>query len=73
METCLECTELLESFVRPVTTESLGAPIFPEQPYENKDGSHIDFTIDMLYDKRGDNVISGPFASLEEGINVITV
>ena len=64
---------LLENNVHPVTTASLGMPIFTEQPYENKDGSSIDFTIDMLYNKRSDSTIAGPFATLKEGINVLTV
>lgn len=47
---------------RPVTRESLGTPRMVEQPYENADGTPIDFTKDFFCDTRKDGVIPGPFA-----------
>jgi len=56
-----------------VTSERLGAPIFTEEKYENSDGTPIDFTIDILGNKRDENVIAGPFATLCEGENKFVV
>ena len=56
-----------------VTTERLGMPRITEQPYENADGSPIDFTRDYLGNHRTGNVIPGPFAALQPGENTFTV
>ena len=58
---------------QPVTTERLGTPRITEEPYENPDGSPIDFTVDFLKDSRNRDVIPGPFASLTHGKQTITV
>lgn len=57
----------------PVTTERLGTPRVTEEPYENADGTPIDFTKDMLGDHRTDRIVPGPFASLTAGEQKITV
>lgn len=57
----------------PVTTQRLGMPRITEQPYENPDGSPIDFTADYLGRPCGDRVIPGPFADLRPGVQRITV
>ena len=58
----------------PITTEFLGTPRVTEEPYENADGTPIDFTIDMLGNKRADgNVAIGPFAKLSAGENKFVV
>ena len=36
-----------------------------EEPYENPDGTPIDFTIDMNGEKREETVVPGPFAKLQ--------
>ena len=55
-----------------VTSDMLGTPVFSEERYENPDGSDIDFTIDILGEKRK-TVIPGPIARLECGEQRITV
>ena len=56
-----------------ITEERLGSPIFTEQPYENPDGTPIDFTEDFSECHRNDSVIPGPFASLSPGNHEICV
>lgn len=56
-----------------VTTERLGTPVFTEEPYENPDGTPIDFSIDFHRAHRGENIIPGPFSKLAVGENKITV
>lgn len=56
----------------PITTEKLGMPVFSEERYENPDGSEVDFTIDILGNKRK-RVIPGPVATLEDREQRITV
>ena len=51
---------------QPVTTQRLGTPRITEQPFENPDGTPIDFTIDILGKKREETVVPGPFAKLKE-------
>ena len=55
-----------------VTSDMLGTPVFSEERYENPDGSDIDFTIDILGEKRK-TVIPGPIARLKCGEQRITV
>lgn len=50
-----------------VTTERLGTPRITEEPYENPDGTPIDFAKDFFGTQRGDRILPGPFASLAEG------
>ncbi len=57
----------------PVTTERLGTPRVTEQPYENPDGTPIDFASDLLGEARGDAVKPGPFATLTAGETTIPV
>ncbi|MBE6548845.1 MAG: DUF1565 domain-containing protein [Ruminococcaceae bacterium] len=57
----------------PVTTERLGTPRVTEEPYENADGTPIDFTVDYLGNIRTQDVIPGPFATLCEGENKFVV
>lgn len=64
---------LTATTVEPVTTARLGAPVYTEEPYENPDGSPIDFTIDILGETRSNDVIAGPFANLNLGTNKIPV
>ena len=56
-----------------VTTERLGSPIYTEEPYENPDGTPIDFTRDFLGNTRDGAVIPGPFAKLTAGEQRIVV
>jgi hypothetical protein len=51
----------------PVTTRRLGTPVYTEEPYENPDGSPIDFTRDFYGAVRQGNVVPGPFAELKAG------
>ena len=57
----------------PVTTERLGSPRITEEPYENPDGTPIDFTKDLMGATRESRVIPGPFASLKAGEQRIVV
>ena len=57
----------------PVSTERLGKPIYTEEAYENPDGTPIDFSVDLLGNKRTASVIPGPFASLAAGKQTIKV
>ncbi len=50
-----------------VTTTRLGAPRITEEPFENVDGTPVDFTVDILGGKREGSVIPGPFATLKPG------
>lgn len=66
-------TVLNKFFCQEVTTERLGAPVFTGEGYENGDGTPIDFTLDMLGNKRSGKIIAGPFAELFDGENRIVV
>lgn len=57
----------------PVTTERLGTPRLTEEPYENPDGTPVDFTGDFFGAHRGVRVIPGPFAGLTAGTQTLTV
>ena len=46
-----------------IHTSTLGKAFEPEQQYENPDGTPITFDDDYLGNKRGINIIPGPFAS----------
>lgn len=65
--------EVTKMNCRPVTTERLGVPRITEEPYENPDGTHIDFTVDLVGNIRNGNVIAGPFVSLKPGKQSIAV
>ena len=64
---------IANAYCAPVTTELLGTPRVTEEPYENPDGTPIDFTLDILGNKRDKNIIAGPFSMLSAGKNKITV
>ena len=75
-ETVLSITvpaEVAEMRVTPTTAERLGQPRIVEQGYENPDGTPIDFTIDIVGNKRDGNIVAGPFASLSAGENKFVV
>lgn len=55
--------EKLESFTgRMINTEILGKAFEPEQPFENPDGTPIQFDADYFGEHRGINTVPGPFA-----------
>lgn len=56
-----------------VTTKRLGTPRVTEEPYENPDGTPIDFTLDFFGKRRGDKILPGPFAMLLAGKQKIAV
>ena len=67
-EYCLDTNvvELVKDFkVHTICTETLGKAFEPEEYYENTDGTPITFDEDYFGDKRGLNVIPGPFATVE--------
>lgn len=58
--------ELVKDFkVHTICTETLGKAFEPEEKYENTDGTPITFDEDYFGNKRGLNVIPGPFANSE--------
>ncbi|MBQ8357974.1 MAG: right-handed parallel beta-helix repeat-containing protein [Clostridia bacterium] len=57
----------------PVTTARLGAPRITEEPYENPDGTPIDFTKDYFGNTRTSAVIPGPFAALQPGTQCLVL
>lgn len=59
--------------VKPVTTERLGLTYFTVQPYENPDGTPVDFTRDLCGDHRADTVLAGPLALLQKGKQTVEV
>ena len=56
---------------RMVNTELLGKAFEPEQPFENPDGTPIQFDCDYFGGHRGLNVIPGPFANVEDAEKVL--
>lgn len=56
-----------------VTQERLGMPRMVDQPYENADGTPIDFNEDFFGDSREGSVIPGPFAALTPGKHKLVV
>ena len=64
--------EFLKGFGgRMVNTELLGKAFEPEQPFENPDGTPIQFDADYFGGHRGLNVIPGPFANVEDAEKVL--
>ena len=59
--------------VDPVTSDRLGEPRIVEERYENPDGSPIDFSLDLLGNRRDSGIHIGPFANPQAGINRIVV
>ncbi len=59
--------------VMPVTTAALGAPRITEEPYENPDGTPVDFTRDLLGAHREGDVFAGPLAALRAGENKVVL
>lgn len=57
----------------PVSTLSLGMPRVTECPYDNPDGTPVDFAPDMLGVIRGEGAVPGPIAGLKAGENVVTI
>jgi hypothetical protein len=58
---------VINATCRAVTTERLGTPIYTEEPYENPDGTPVDFTRDFFGEAREGSVPPGPFAKLSKG------
>ena len=56
----------------PVSTQSLGTPRVTEAPFDNPDGTPVDFAPDMLGVRRG-AAKPGPIAGLRAGENTIVV
>ena len=50
-----------------VSTERLGAPRATGEPYENPDGTPIDFNADFFGAQRGEQILPGPFGTLSRG------
>lgn len=65
--------DVAEKRVAPTTTERLGTPRIVEQAFEAPNGDPIDFTLDMLGNRRGDDIAVGPFARLSSGENKFVV
>ena len=57
----------------PVTTDRLGTPRITEERFEDPDGAPIDFTLDVIGNKRDENIAAGPFAKLSAGENRVVV
>jgi len=57
--------------VHMIHTSTLGKAFEPEEQYENTNGTPITFDEDYLYNKRGLNVIPGPFADTNDAKAVI--
>lgn len=56
-----------------VTAQRLGRPRLTEMAFEDPDGLPVDITGDLLGHRRGERKIPGPFASLHEGVNLLSV
>ena len=64
--------DMLEGFQnRMINTDVLGKAFEPEQPFENPDGTPIQFDQDYFGEHRGINVIPGPFACAEDSRKVL--
>ena len=61
-----------EGTCTPVTTRRLGAPRLTEEPYENPDGTPVDFAVDLIGQRRG-AVVRGPLAALRAGEQTLAV
>ena len=51
---------------RMINTETLGKAFEPEEPFENPDGTPIQFDADYFGGHRGVGVLPGPFAAKED-------
>ena len=51
---------------RMINTEVLGKAFEPEEPFENPDGTAIQFDTDYFGGHRGAGVLPGPFAAKED-------
>ena len=70
----LEAPEALaQAKAVPVSTQTLGMPRCVEAPYDNPDGTPVDFAPDLLGVRRGDICVPGPLAQLETGSHTVTV
>ena len=60
--------ELIKDFKsrRMVNTGVLGKAFEPEQPFENPDGTEIQFDADYFGGHRGTEILPGPFATVED-------
>ena len=56
-----------------VSTAGLGMPRMTEAPYDNPDGTPVDFAPDLLGQRRDEAAMPGPIAALRAGENVLTV
>lgn len=59
--------------VAPVTTARLGMPRITEEPYENPDGTPVDFVPDLIGSSRTGDVIPGPLSRLLPGEQLLPV
>lgn len=57
--------------VHMISTDTLGKAFEPEEKYENPDGTPITFNEDYFGDKRGLNIIPGPFASAASAKEIV--
>lgn len=57
----------------PVSTQSLGMPRCTECPYDNPDGTPVDFAPDLLGRRRTGAGIPGPLATLAPGENQVII
>ena len=65
--------EVAKMSCRQVTTERLGTPRATGEPYENPDGTPIDFGTDFFGNKRNGKVKPGPFARLDNGKSEVVI
>lgn len=71
---CITLPETLSGVAVPAcTTAALGMPRITEEPYENADGTPVDFTAALVGVRCGDAVLPGPVASAVPGENRIVV
>ena len=59
--------------VAPVTTARLGMPRITEEPYENPDGTPVDFSPDLTGAVRTGSAAPGPLSQLHSGEQLIPV
>ena len=64
---------LISAKAEPITSRGLGMPRISEAPFDNPDGTEIDFTLDIMGARRSGKTIPGPFADLKAGINKIVI
>lgn len=56
---------------RMINTDVLGKAFEPEQPFENTDGTPIQFDADYFGGHRGANIIPGPFANKADAVKKV--